>query len=511
MINKIILQMAVLMVAALASYANCNYQLFNVTANNNTTISDVVKHIANECSYTIVVKDQYARNILDDRLYLVNLQDATVDELLDIVLTENELNYTIENNTLRISYLFTKTFYVDYISTDRSGTSDTSVSLSSSKGSGESAQGNSGGSSSESSSGITITSDDSFVFWSKLKDEIRSILNRPQDSYYQRYDREEEDKNDKLYMDTNSSLFINKEAGLVTVTGTKKQINRVEDYIDKLHERLMKQVLVDVKILSVTMDDSKTTGIDWSQIYGLQNFKIASMSMMQNNLSSWTIEDGEITGETTFAQGSRPEHADLLDIRGSATVGEVIKFLKGEGDVQSISNPKVLTLNNQPAIVSVGNEYFYKITTATSTENTTSEGEQIDSVFAGVLLDITPEISKDGTITLKINPSLSETVNAITSNTNRTMPPDLTRRQLSSVVSLQDGEHVILGGLITSKDEVSSSKVPILGSIPILSYAFERKEVTKQLEELVIIITPKIITNETSLSLEELGYKNLEQ
>jgi general secretion pathway protein D len=134
---------------------------------------------------------------------------------------------------------------------------------------------------------------------------------------------------------------------------------------------------------------------------------------------------------------------------------------------------KVLTLNNQPAIISAGTEYFYKVTSSTlSTAGTSgsqsTENEDIRSVFAGVLLDITPEISDDKTITLKINPSLSETASNATFGTDsaRTMPPDLQRRQLSSVVTLKDGNRIILGGLINTTESVDINKIPFLEAAP---------------------------------------------
>ena len=191
--------------------------------------------------------------------------------------------------------------------------------------------------------------------------------------------------------------------------------------------------------------------------------------------------------------------------------------MQTQGDVVSISNPKVLTLNNQPALITAGTEYFYKIKSETNQQGTgggvaaTTQNEQIQSVFAGVLLDITPEIADDRTITLKINPSLSETTTDLAQDsTERVMPPDLNRRQLSSVVTVKDGNRIILGGLINTKNVNKSNKVPLLGDIPGLSYLFKYDEMTKQIQELVIVIEPHIIDRaNNNLSLAELGYKGI--
>ena len=92
------------------------------------------------------------------------------------------------------------------------------------------------------------------------------------------------------------------------------------------------------------------------------------------------------------------------------------------------------------------------------------------------------------------------------------MPPDLNRRQLSSVVTVKDGNRIILGGLINTKNTMDSNKVPLLGDIPILGYMFKYEEKIKSTQELIIIIEPHIIDKENNkLSLKDLGYKGLDE
>jgi general secretion pathway protein D len=113
---------------------------------------------------------------------------------------------------------------------------------------------------------------------------------------------------------------------------------------------------------------------------------------------------------------------------------------------------------------------------------------------------------------LIINPSLSETNVDISqeSNTGRDMPPDLNRRQLSSVVTVKDGNRIILGGLINTKNTRETNKVPLLGDIPIVNYLFKYENDIKVTQELVVIIEPHIIHREkNSVSLSDLGYEGL--
>ena len=475
-----------------SSYADCSYELFTVSSIKNTKIIEFVEQLSDECEFSIIVTDPKAEEFLETNLNKTHLKNLTIDEVLNIILQENNLYYKLENNILKISYLKTRIFGIDYILSQRKGSGNTNVTLSSSN-SATSASSSTGSDANGAESGITIESTDEVIFWAELDKELQSVINRPHDVY-------EAD-----------APIINKNAGLITVTATLKQMNRLEKYLEKLQNKVQLQVLIDVQLLSVTLSEGRSTGIDWAQLYSLQNFNASLDTKRFHNVAEYT--DNSIT-EAVY--GAVTGSASMVSVTGGGSLDEVIKFLKTQGDVVSISNPKVLTLNNQPALITAGTEYFYKIksteTLAGGTTGTQSEQEDIQSVFAGVLLDITPEISDDKTITLKINPSLSETTSDMTADdsSGRTMPPDLNRRQLSSVVTVKDGNRIILGGLINTRNIQSRSGIPLLGDIPGLSYLFSYEEQTKQIQELVIIIEPHIIDKDNDkLSLSELGFKGI--
>jgi len=496
-----------------SSFADCSYELFSISSAKNTKIGDFIEQLSDECGFSIIVTDPNAQKFLKTRLNKTNLKNLTIDEVLNIILTEHNLSYTLKNNLLKISYLKTKVFNIDYILSQRKSSGSTDVTLSSSSNAqqggaagataatattssstGGEASGTGGNSTSD--TGIKIESSDEVKFWEQLDTEFRSILNRPTDLYKA------------------SAPIINKNAGLITVTATDKQLKRFASYLKKLQDKVKLQVLIDVQLLSVTMSKGRSTGIDWKQLYALQNIKLSASTANYNNVGTTLPTDGIITDTAAVGGGA----SQLLTMSASGQLSEVIKFLKTQGKVKSISNPKVLTLNNQPALITAGTEYFYKIISSTNQQGTgggvaaTTQNDSVNSVFAGVLLTITPEISDDRTITLKINPSLSETTTDIsqTPNSGRDMPPDLNRRQLSSVVTVKDGNRIILGGLITSKRTNDTNQVPILGSIPVLGYLFKHEGVSRTVEELVIIISPHIIKKEkNTLSLSDLGYEGI--
>jgi general secretion pathway protein D len=504
-----ILSVATAALLAPSVHADCTYELFNIASVKGTTVGEFIDQISDECGMSIIVAGPEAENILKKPMNKTFLKNLTINEVLDLIIKENDLQYTLQNNVLKITYLTTKTYNLDYITSERKGEGSTDITLSSQAGSPASttgaatvataAGGKTGSNSSRSQSGMKITSTDEVQFWETLNTEIENILNRPEDGY-------------KADVPT-----INKNAGLLTVTATGKQIKRLDDYIIDLQKKMQTQVLIDVKMYSVIFKDGSSTGIDWSQLYALQNINLSFDSAITSGVAHDFVSTTSTATTTaplfgTFNAASN--NASVFQLGAKGSLNEVIKFLKTQGDVYSISNPKVLTLNNQPALITAGTELFYKITSSTSTTTTTTttaQNETVNSVFSGVLLDITPEISNDGTITLRINPSVSETASTVsTDNSLRKMPPDLNRRQLSSVVTVKDGSRIILGGLINTKTVNDSNKVPLLGDIPFLGYLFKREAMTKQVEELVIIIEPHIVKKEAdTLSLGDLGYKRL--
>lgn len=500
---------------------DCSTKLFSVTIDSKLTIGDVVENLADTCDLTVVVKDEAAKKRMNKKLYYVKLKNSTFRGFLNTILKDNDLYYTLSGNKLKISYLITRTFRIHYISGQRIGKSNAHVTIANSNNSANSNSGggsNSSGADGVSKTGISIESNDEFKFWKTVELEVQRILIGASDgsTHYTKTGNTWTGPDGQVWEYNPLSPIVNAEAGMVTVTGTDRQINRVAKYLHTLSKQIKSQVLIDVRILAVTFDDSTTTGVDWSQLYALQNFTINTLAMSQSNVESFTFDSLSGITDATFSPGTRPSSAQVVNITGSAEVSEIVKFLSTQGDVKAISSPRVMTLNNQPALISVGRELFYKIRSSSTASSgggaVAAEGELVDSVFAGILLDITPEVGSDGMITLKINPSISETVNEIASDGGvRTIPPDLVRRQIASVITVRDGEHAILGGLISSRSGVRINKIPLLGDLPLLGYAFKREEKINKVEELIIIITPHIVKNGKSVTLKDLGYTKVNE
>lgn len=514
-----------------ALQADCTYELFNISSAKGTSVGDFVDQLSDECGMSVVVTDEQAEEILKKPMNKTFLKNLTINEVLDLIIKENNLQYTLQNNVLKISYLTTKTYQIDYIIGERKGEGSTNIRLSSNTGSTAGQTSSSGstqtssGSGSSSESGTNISSKDEVKFWNDLDQEIKNILSRPEDDYRQKQAMASSDSKDKNIQENEDvhNVYINRAAGLVTVTATGKQLQRLDKYIEDLQKKMQMQVMIDVKMYSVVFSDGSTTGIDWSQLYALQNIDLGFNAYNTHNISTFTGSSGSsssgsssnIISPITAVTGAANSNMSIFQLGAKGSISEVVKFLKTQGDVYAISNPKILTLNNQPALITSGTELFYKTTnTSTLAGGTTGQqatSEVVSSVFSGVLLDITPEISNDGSITLRINPSISDVASQLsTDNSTRSMPPDLSRRQISSVVTVQDGSTIIMGGLINTKNDVSTNKVPLLGDIPGLGMLFKREGITKKTEEMVLIIEPHIVKRDGSnLKIADLGYTHI--
>ncbi len=537
--RALLLSVATAALLTTSAYADCTYELFNISSVKGTTVGEFIDQISDECGMSVIVADTQAEEILKKQMHKTFLKNLTVNEVLDLIIKENDLQYTLVNNVLKISYLTTKTYHIDYIGTERKGTGSTNVRLSSDVGSGGAmgrpgamgggamggtntngaggmGSNQTGGTSSV--SGTNISSVDEVKFWANLEAEVKSIVSRPEDIYRKKEGVESSDANTT---DDIHSVYINKSAGMLTVTGTGKQIERLNKYVDELQKRMQTQVMIDVKMYSVVFEDGSSTGVDWTQLYALQNVDLSFNAFNKHNISGFTADSA--TGSNILAPLSEVtfgttaiKDASIFQLGTKGSLKEVIKFLKTQGDVYSLSNPKILTLNNQPALITSGTELFYKTQSSSAAASTGGPAvggttDVVSSVFAGVLLDITPEIANDGSITLRINPSVSDIASQLaTDNSTRSMPPDLSRRQMSSVVTVKDGSTIIMGGLINTKNDLTGNKLPILGDIPLLGWLFKNEKMTKKTEEIVIVIEPHIVKRDGSnVSLSDLGYTRM--
>jgi len=454
-------------------------------------IVDIVENIAHQCHFSVVIADKAARSVLNKELFLVHIKDYTLESIFEFLFSQNNMfyNYDKEKKVLELSYLETRSFVIDYVNLSEQTTESVkTITVGATANNDNGTNGTNGGMNGGSYGGMSgsygangqqgnsnadqtvIKSNTKFEFWDKLTQEIDTILSRDED-----------------LMQIKSKSIINREAGIVTITGTKSQIERISRYLKQLKERLHKQVMLETKIFELRYSDQNNTGVDWSK------FQLRLGGKFGNSIS------GDQYGSF---------NAPSYSFNYQFSMDGLINFLNRYGTVNTLSTPKILTLNNQPAVINVGNQINYRYqsgsVSATNVGSSTTNTYVMSSVFIGLTLNIVPEITDDGFIILRINPVVSEelspdeglnmgTTSGTDENGVRTMPPDIKIKQLSSIVKAKDGSRVVIGGLVSKRDYNVNSKVPLLGAIPLVGKLFSYDGITTEKVELIIVVTPKII------------------
>nr|WP_321317229.1 pilus (MSHA type) biogenesis protein MshL [uncultured Campylobacter sp.] len=507
-LNKIFLALALCFAFASSLEANCNNRALSITTIETISIKEILDQLSGECSFSVVIKagDKDATETLSSTVSSLNIKDLTLHEIFNILLSQNDLIYSFRKNILSISSVDTRIFKVDYITSIREGRAVVKASADSAPVQVDGA-GNTDTDTNNQENIIQTT--EKFDFWEKMAGEIEAIMNNGKEVFKA------------------PPPVVNSNAGLVSVTGTKAQLERVDEYISKLNKSLKKQVMIDVRIVSVELNNEYQRGVDWSK------FDLSFNSYLGGKPSNLASQGGQQATPSQFTFGRWNEaHTDwdiitpsMNPIRGgfilegavNINLDGVINFLDTTGTTRVVSSPKIMTMNNQQALISVGDNINYQILNSVSGLETgivTLDVEQY-STFIGILLNLLPEISDDGKIMLRINPSLNNfkyQEDNRRQTSPRTIAPDTMQKKLSSVVHINSGDTVVLGGLISQESDNGTTKVLGLSSIPVLGNLFKSEKKLLVNTELVFIITPRIVDidegNNIKDSLKSLGFSD---
>ena len=262
----------------------------------------------------------------------------------------------------------------------------------------------------------------------------------------------------------------------IFVTETKEKINEILKMIEAFDEK-HPEVLIEAKILQITLSDQYKMGIDWQAI--VSNFHSLQLASDFDVLSS-TDKSGKLSIGTIAS--------DDYEV--------LIEALETVGKTNILSNPRIAVINNEEAKILVGSsEPYVTSETTTTASGPTTTAESVNFIEVGVKLFVTPTIHGDGYITMKIKPEVSSLTGYVTTSTNNKIPK-IETSEAETTVTAKDGVTIIIGGLIKEQDIRTVKKVPFLGDIPFLGSIFrnEDKNVTKT--EIVIFLTPRIITGD---------------
>lgn len=256
---------------------------------------------------------------------------------------------------------------------------------------------------------------------------------------------------------------------LIYANGEEYQF--IRDALDKLDQPVA-QVLIEATLAEVTLNDDLQFGV---------NFSVLTGSATQTNIVN--SNNGTATPLSTFPGFS------VSIIGSSASV--ILNQLESKTDVRVLSAPKLLTLNNEPATLQVGDQV--PVITQQSQSVTASDAPIVNNIElrdTGVILQVTPRVNDSGTIILDISQEVSDVTPTTTSGINS---PTIQQRRIASTVATRSGQMVALGGLIRNASSKTKSGIPILSQIPIIGGLFGQQKTTGKRTELIILITPTVI------------------
>lgn len=501
----------------------------------NASVKDVLLSFSKESNVNIIVDPDVSGEVTAD------LKDVTLVQALDALLTPLGLEYTLESGFVRVSRqkLITRLFHLNYIGTFRQSFRSLASSTSSgfggtTGGGGGATAGATGGTTGGTTGGGGGSSGFNAVSGSDIQDIFREIelglvsLGLRSTGILQAGLAAGGGAatttttaagtlgglGGTLPMGAKGLFSINRQAGIVMITAFPDTVVKAAELLEAIEGTIQRQVLIEAKIVEVTLRDAFRFGINWEAIF----IRIAS----PNNAIA--LGQGLTAAERTLLalpQGirtrsnlglakdiSRVEGITQFSI-GAKDTEAILEALTRQGDVNVISSPKVSTLNNQTAIIRVGTqETFFAGVVQSQTSGgvvTTTEGVVANPVTIGVTLDVTPQISASGIITMNIHPSITDKT-GVTKSRFGDEAPILDIREMDTVIKVKDGQTIVLGGLMQEKKEVTENRTPALGKIPGLGWLFKDITSDKKKTDLVIFLTPTVLLGERveDLSTEEM-------
>ncbi|EGQ9834768.1 pilus (MSHA type) biogenesis protein MshL [Vibrio cholerae] len=424
----------------------------------------------------------------------LNLTDVTLDEALDVVRDLYGFEVVKEGKVIQVypAGLRTVTIPVDYLQFKRTGRSltsittgtitntDTNNSSSSSSSSSGSSDGNSSSSSSrrsDSRGGTEIETTNESDFWPLLEKAVAQLLGGS----------------------GGQTVIANPQAGVLTLRAYPDEIRQVNEFLGISQQRMHRQVILEAKILEVTLSDGYQQGINWSKAF--------SSNGASYNIGSGTITQDSSGNPITSALPGLDAIGSLLGgqsnvVISSGSFDAVISFMATQGDLNVLSSPRVTASNNQKAVIKVGTDEYY-VTDLSSVVGTGDNAQASPDItltpfFSGISLDVTPQIDDQGNVLLHVHPAVIEVeqqTKIITYNSQEITLP-LARssiRESDSVIRAKDGDVVVIGGLMKTNTTERVSKVPFLGDVPGLGNLFRNISNQTQKTELVILLKPTVV------------------
>lgn len=421
----------------------------------------------------------------------IDFTDLELDSALYAITRPLGYTFRMDKGFIRVTrpILETKTFRVNYITGKRTSTSTMNAAISTGNSSGGSSGGGtninissgapstSGASSSSGQGSVNVTTSGTSDFWKEVRRGLDVLVfgdtkgGGESEGSFSRGD-------DK----TGKKLVISEIAGIVLVTDYSDSMEKIEDFLKDVERAARKQVMIQAHIIEVALNDDYRFGIDWDAVLQLPGNIDLSLSQ---NLRPSLLTGTDPVFKVDFSHRN---------------VNGILDAMKDQGQVNVLSSPKVSTMNNQKAVVKlttkevswVTNSFTSGATGDVIVSNTTP---QIDEI--GLFLDVTPQVDDEGVITMQIHPSISEKLKDLTSPDGKNTKPLINTREVDTMIKTRNGQTIVIAGLITDKINDTTRRVPLLGDLPIIGAAFKQVIQEKKKSELVILLTPYVLTDQS--------------
>ena len=464
----------------------------------NATPQQLFAAIVTDTRYSMLVDPDLKGNLT------LRLKDVTVKETLDAVRDLYGYEYRIQGPRIFVNAptMQTRMFKVNYLISNRQGRSEVRVVsgsiASGSSGSSGSTSGStgSGGSSGAAQESSHITTQSRNDFWAEVESSLKLMVG-------------EKD---------GRQVVVSPQTSTVVVRGMPKDIRIAEEYLASARLSVERQVMLEAKIVEVKLTDSAQTGINWAVFRNAANSRISAgivtpgtQLQTTGSLASTTLEalpGAMLTGAAAAAGG-------VFGLAfQTSNFASLLNFLETQGSVQVLSSPRIATLNNQKAVLKVGTDDFFVTNVSTTTTagsgssgNVTSPSITVQPFFSGIALDVMPQIDADGNIILHVHPSVSDVkerakVINLGSLGSFTLPlASSSINETDSIVRVQDGNIVAIGGLMRQQSSTDRSQVPVAGDLPGVGALFGQRGREASKQELVILIKPTVVHSDMGTSV----------
>ncbi len=426
----------------------------------NMNVKEALRLFANAFQLNIVVEKD-VEGVID-----VEFHDLPLKQAIPLMLGSGDYYWDVKNNIIHVRSQETRQFTVDYLRLIRKGEGASSATVNSGEGA-SSESGESGGA----AGSVSIAHADEIHFWGELETQLKELSS------------------------PSGKIVISRLAGTIVVSDQHAYVEDIAEYLEQIQRAIHRQVDIQVSIIEVSLDDSSALGVNWARIADAMDPTHAV------NLN--------ITGQVGTPAGGIAAKPEVLNLAYQNTnsgnqVSALISALEEQGNVQVVSQPHIRTLNNQTSLIKVGTDRTFfrreQTTDSTSAGSITTATDVAQVVTEGVVLSITPQISANGWILMDISPVVTRVSSVATvrgsSGAVQSSAPNLDVAQVTSLVRARSGETVVIGGLIQTQESITERNIPgtrWLGALKNLAGGTYKSLVKK---ELIMIVTPIIVTAE---------------